>query len=314
MYQVEVHWAPAHELIASLATYLSAKHYKLSALGAAWATMVKKQLDPALVADLANMKDGHLGAIFHLLVTHCPEPGTPERFVEWLSTLPPGYLYENIAPLLLEGALPMPKDLGQSLAYHADLLRRWNEQYFGKIDPSIMADLAAEAESRRARLASQSPQEAVEEATNGIVLDPVPGLERILLTPSYHLRPLNTFQRFRGLGIYIYGAPDAPAAPGEIDARLMRILRALTDESRIKILRFVADQSRSFMEIVNHTGLALSTVHHHLVALRAAGLVRVHEVSPGPGTGQNYARYSFRPAAVEGLGPRLVELIQGGLR
>ncbi len=313
MYQVDVQWAPAHELIVSLAAFANTRTQKMTDLGAAWAAKVKRQLHPTLLDDLAEIKDGHLPGIMQLLVPLCPGTSVDE-FLAWVRDLSPGFVYEKVAQHLHEGSKPLPADLRTSLAYHADLLARWNEQYFRKIDPAILAGLAAEAEARRLLVTTQSPQEAVEAATNGIVFEPNQEIQRVILVPMYHHRPLNHFLRFGDSGMFIYSTPDAPTGPSETHPGLMRILRALSDESRIKILRYVAQDSRSFMEIVKHSGLALSTVHHHLAALMAAGLLRIHVVSLNPGTGQNTTRYTFRPTAVDGLGPRLIDLIQGGAR
>jgi len=76
---------------------------------------------------------------------------------------------------------------------------------------------------------------------------------------------------------------------------------ALSDESRLRILRFLASGSRDFTEIVRFSGLAKSTVHHHLVILRAAGLVRVLVRH----SGDSAETYELRPYAIDTLGEQL---------
>jgi DNA-binding IclR family transcriptional regulator len=61
-------------------------------------------------------------------------------------------------------------------------------------------------------------------------------------------------------------------------------------------LRFLATGPRSFTDVVQVMGLAKSTVHHHMVVLRAAGLVRVHH-----GGEKATTAYSLRPGAVDQL-------------
>lgn len=313
MYTATVGWAPAHELINSLGVYLDRKSHKLTDLGPAWAASVRTQLDCGFAERLAE-GNGVDGGLLHLLVEQQGgEPDAPS-FLHWLASLSPGELYEMLTPFRREEDPRWPADLKAMRDEAVELLTEWNRQYFAGIDPAIRGSLAAEAAIRRAGAQKLSPQELVEAATNGIVVDPGAGMERMLLIPAYHQRPINQFMQFRGLGIYLYGYDDPPA-PGEIPAGTLRMLRALPDESRIRILRFVATESRTFMEIARHTGLALSTVHHHLVTLRAAGLLRVHEPTPGSGGGpgeKNTARYTFRAAALEGLGSRLVAALTGG--
>lgn len=307
MYQVSVHWAPAHELISSLGVYLERKLHKLIDLGPAWPAEVRRQLDPSFAEELAGGIDADYWPL-HLLVTQHPGEADGDTFLAWLEAMEPGELYERIAPHRYELAPPIPGDLRGYRDEVVSLLRRWNQQYFSKIDPAILTQLAAEAAHRRDRVSLQTPQEAVEEATNGIVLEEIPEVQRIILIPGYHERPTNGFSRYRTFGMYTYGA-DIP----DSDLALMRLVRTIPDESRIRILRFVCREERTFMEIVRHTGLALSTVHHHLVALRGAGLLRVRESNPHPGASrQNTARYSFRPAALQRLGQRLTDMIYGG--
>lgn len=71
-------------------------------------------------------------------------------------------------------------------------------------------------------------------------------------------------------------------------------------------LALLAGGRRSFAEVVHDTGLAKTTVHHHMVVLRAPGPVRVHDADNG-GTSD-----SLRPHAVAALGARLAAFLQTG--
>ncbi|MBV8716454.1 MAG: helix-turn-helix transcriptional regulator, partial [Chloroflexi bacterium] len=72
----------------------------------------------------------------------------------------------------------------------------------------------------------------------------------------------------------------------------------------LRILRFVADGPRTLTEVARFIGLSQPTVHHHLVQLRAAGLVRVHFVANAP------SRYSLRPHALDQLSDQLGRYLQ----
>ncbi len=52
-----------------------------------------------------------------------------------------------------------------------------------------------------------------------------------------------------------------------------RILKALADDSRLRILEFLFDGEFSVSEIADNTGIEYSQTSHHLGVLRNAGLV-----------------------------------------
>lgn len=53
----------------------------------------------------------------------------------------------------------------------------------------------------------------------------------------------------------------------------VNMFKALSDETRQKILRMIKDQPLSVNEIVEQTGLAQPTISHHLGILKQAGVV-----------------------------------------
>ncbi len=67
--------------------------------------------------------------------------------------------------------------------------------------------------------------------------------------------------------------PELPAA--ELD-RLAGLAKALSDPTRIEILRLIANQDGAVCacDIVDHVDLSQPTVSHHLKKLKDAGLLR----------------------------------------
>jgi len=57
--------------------------------------------------------------------------------------------------------------------------------------------------------------------------------------------------------------------------RLVRLYKALADERRLRILKMLMTKSYSLQELADEFGVAKTTLHHHLVTLRIAGLVRI---------------------------------------
>jgi len=302
IYRVEVDWAPAYELVASLEAFASRPNHKLLDLTPAWVERAKSVLGPEATAKLSE-KAAKMKVPPLLFVRQCPGQRDVESFLAWFAGLSPGELYERLAPSLTEGT-PVPGDLGRSRDALIELLRTWNEHYFRTVDPAILAGLAAEAEARRSELPPASPVAYVETVTRGVYVEPASELRTVLLVPQYHFRPLNLYEDYRDLTVFIYPAEALPPESGQAPPPLLRAARALADESRLRILRFLAGGVRSFTDIAGHTKLSKSTVHHHMVTLRAAGMVRVYHNRGGAAD-----RYGLRPGAVDMLRDGITEFL-----
>lgn len=307
-YTIRVEVSMLHELLLSLTAYLSPKNQRTLDLGTGWAAQVKEGLTPGLAARLAayGEEPPALG-LLTLLIMQSPHQDV-DSFLTWFGALSPGEIYERVAPHQRSDAPALPPDLGGMRDDLASLLRLWHEEYFQRLDPAILKQIQLDGADKHSLIGTLPPVKLLEQATGGLVVEPEAGLTQVILIPQYHYRPVILVNLFRSFTLYYYPLADMPTAPDQPSPRLLRVARALGDESRLRILRFVAGEPKSFTEIVKFTGLALSTVHHHMLALRAAGLVRVHDSGLTPG--QN-ARYTFRPTALADLNIRLATFIQG---
>jgi DNA-binding transcriptional ArsR family regulator len=73
---------------------------------------------------------------------------------------------------------------------------------------------------------------------------------------------------------------------------VLRLHRALGDETRLRILKLLADRDLYLTEIAQQLELSKPTIKHHLAMLRAAGLVTVVE-------GGNVMYYTLRRSRIE---------------
>ncbi len=313
-YDVAVDFSPTTELIVSLQAYLHRKLHKTLDLGSSWATQVRKELSPDLRDRLSSIKnlDTGVSILHHLLAAEgCPEPRTPHLFLGWLASLSPGEIYERVSPQVWPNEMELPADLGAWRDQMVRLLADWHHQYFQHVDPAVLDGLRTSAEQARQLVGTLPPAQVVERVTNGLYIDLGEeelkriGVERILLLPQYHYRPINLIIGRQGTAIILYPAEDPTTAPGEPSSDLLRMTRALSEPSRLRILRQLRDGPRTFTELARLTSLAQSTVYHHLVILRAAGLVRVHL------TVEKLDQYSLRPAAIDLLHRRLTAYLEG---
>jgi DNA-binding transcriptional ArsR family regulator len=301
--ELDVDWAPAYELLLSLGSFATPRLHALLDLGPAWVRQVRGQLPADLAARIArksfasSLKEHH--DLLVLLIRVCPGERDTRGFVDWLAGLSAGAAYEALVHRLPESGARLPRDFGSWRDRFVDVLRAWDAAYFAHMDRRILEALRDDAAALRARISSAPVRRLVEEVTNGILIEPSPELRAVTLVPQYHHRPYNTDTSEQGGLLILYPADVLPPPPDTPPPGLVRLTHALSDESRLRILRFLADGPCTLTEVARFAGLTQPTVHHHLVQLRAAGLVRVHFFISSP------SRYSLRPHALEQLGQLL---------
>ncbi|MEA3502523.1 MAG: winged helix-turn-helix domain-containing protein [Actinomycetota bacterium] len=139
--------------------------------------------------------------------------------------------------------------------------------------PVLERDIAA----KRAIAERVSTERFVELATNGISIEKQGYRRPILLIPTIVGRPWNiSTESSNGMIIaypvadeYMQADPDAPPA------WLIKTYKALGDERRLRILRRLSRGPASLRELTNELDISKSTLHHHMMLLRAAGLVKI---------------------------------------
>ena len=178
-----------------------------------------------------------------------------------------------------------------------DILRDWYEQVFREQESFILPILARDVEAKRALKATLSPEQLIEACT-GWEYVPEPGIKRVVLIPSYLNRPYNSDSRYHDTRIFYYPVADESisAGTGAPPVRLLRLAKALADERRLRILKKLSADTYTLQELADDFGVAKSTMHHHLITLRTAGLVRMR---------LSDNRYSLRQDVVDSLGDLL---------
>jgi DNA-binding transcriptional ArsR family regulator len=178
-----------------------------------------------------------------------------------------------------------------------DILRGWYEQVFREQESFILPILARDVEAKRALKATLSPEQLIETCT-GWEYVPEPGIKRVVLIPSYLNRPYNSDSGHHNTRIFYYPVADESiaAGTGAPPVRLLRIAKALADERRLRILKKLSMGSYTLQEMAEDFGVAKSTMQHHLITLRTAGLVRMR---------LSDKRYSLRQDVIDSLGDLL---------
>jgi len=180
---------------------------------------------------------------------------------------------------------------------YLEALRAYQEVFFAEEEKRIRPALQR-ALSRAQELAERlALPDLLEELSQGLRFDEPPEVTEAVLAPSYWCTPLMYFGKANAeCKIFLFGArpPDASLVPGEIvpDA-MLRTLKALSDPTRLRILRYLAQEPLSPAQLSRRLRLRAPTVTHHLKALRLAGLV---QLTMGEDKGKE--RYATRSEAV----------------
>lgn len=304
-YQVEFSYSPINELINSFFTYTCKTTLRRSDREKAWSKEVGEKLDHnfafMLKEDEFVPKMSKLGFV-HFLVQSCPNHQDVSGFISWLEGLSGGDIYEILTPYMKQ----FPYDLNLVRDKFVYYLQGWNESYFQHVDQGILERLQAEFENRQQLVKEElNLPFFIEEVTNGLYFEEEENLKKVILTPQFHASPGNWLYPFDGVTLCHY-AFDAQYQHNseEPPAILKEGAKALSDLNRLKILRLLRNESKSFIEVVRHLDIAKSTAYEHTIVLRAAGLVRSHVV------GDTAVSYSLRKEGFSRLKEEISEWIK----
>jgi DNA-binding transcriptional ArsR family regulator len=177
-------------------------------------------------------------------------------------------------------------------------LEEWAERVWKPEALTIMPILERDAEAKRDVQGDMPLDRFITTATNGVEFPPRPGIDRVVLIPSFVQRPLVSYVEFGSVMIIVYPVADE-SVTAETDApplRLVRLSKALGDEKRLRVLRALAEGEKTLMELADMFGIAKTTMHHHMIILRSAGLISV---------GVGSKRYRLRHETVPDVGALL---------
>jgi DNA-binding transcriptional ArsR family regulator len=314
---VEIDASEAAELLLSIATLLVDEDRDTYELGAARIEEIRAGVPPELLDQAAELLPHKTAALLLGLVYTTPKPRTAAAFLEHLAATDPieirlhllGYYVRGhhvtepetirraaegdgtaIAELLEAASEYVDSDKCASIEQAVrtdpvegkraliDVLSGWYEHVLPKIAPSDPSLAERDAEAKRDLVKSVPPEQVVERLAPGIQWTPGPEIDRVVLFPAYSPRPWVYMSEYKRVKIFCYPITLDRASSGPGDpAELVRIYKALGDESRLKLLKRLQAGPVSLTDAAQEIGLAKSTTHHHLAILRQAGFVLIQE-------------------------------------
>jgi DNA-binding transcriptional ArsR family regulator len=321
---IEIDASEAAELLLTIATLNTEHDRDTYELGGARIEEVRAGAPPELLASAAEHLPGKGAAQLLGLVYLTPKPRTAEAFLAQVEATDPvdlrlhllGYYIRghHIAEpetirLAAEGDRAARSELLEAFSEYVDkcsdlervldldpaetkrglvaLLSGWYEHVFREIAPDVASLAERDAAAKRELVRTVPPEQVVERLTPGIQWTPGADVDRVVLFPAYSPRPWVYMSEYKRVKIFCppIAVDRENIAPGD-PAELVRIYKALGDESRLKLLKRLQAGPISLADAAKLVGLAKSTTHHHLAILRQAGFVLIRE---GEDT------YSLRP-------------------
>lgn len=156
-------------------------------------------------------------------------------------------------------------------------MRMVQKDAFAEHEAAFRSILERDIEAHRSMATRLSAERLVELTTNGISIERGGYRKPILLVPTVTGRPWVIFTETPDQLIMAYPVADEymDADPDAPPNWLIKTYKALGDERRLRILRRLSQGPASLHELAEELDVSKSTLHHHMMLLRTAGLVKV---------------------------------------
>lgn len=193
-----------------------------------------------------------------------------------------------------------PQETGNRLAR---ALQAYYHVFYAEEEKHILPLLAQGLEHAQEQAAQMSLSGLMDTLSQGVHLALPADILEVILIPSIWLTPLVIIHHLteKRLGFLFGSRPvNVSLVPGEvIPDGMLRVLKALADPTRLRMLRYLGEQTFSLAELSRKLRLRPPTVLHHLSILRLAGVVHIVLQESGE------RRYSLRregiPVAFDSL-------------
>ncbi|USG66284.1 helix-turn-helix domain-containing protein [Brevibacillus ruminantium] len=179
-------------------------------------------------------------------------------------------------------------DMGVLRRHLITLFQGWYTLHVMPREDELRRLLQRDCDQKSGMREKLSPEALVEWALGGAAYPPEPSISRVLLIPHTLYRPWTIQADAKGTKIFYYPVADENMAeeidPYQPPLRLIQLYKAVGDEHRLRIIKFLTERAHSLQELTERMEMAKSTLHHHLSMLRSAQVIEM-----------NGTRYQLRP-------------------
>lgn len=162
---------------------------------------------------------------------------------------------------------------------YLEALQAYQQVFFAEEERRIEAPLR-QALQKAQELAEKMPlEQLMVELSQGVEFDRSFFKPTLILAPAYWSTPLVLYLEIdASTRLILFGGrpPGHSLIPGEaVPEGLMKALKALSDPTRLRILRYLEKEPHTPSQLARKLRLRAPTVIHHLTELRLAGLVQI---------------------------------------
>lgn len=286
-YELKIDVSPVYELLDSFMLYVTKKWISNLDIGTDWIRDVDGRFPTVQLNALKQAAEWPFDD-YDVLYAWAYSRGAASKVQQFLDELEASSVeecYQRTASFFHSFTIEECARIKNS---YTPLLRLWYEHYFRHVEHTILPLLIEDASEKKMLESKMDMVPLIEYASGGVVIEDVPGLETIVLLPTVHNRPINTYCFYKNMMLVQYPVDVPSENEEEPPMVLLRLTKALSDPTRLRLLRFVAHEPKTLWEMQSELNQSREMLMHHLLSLRVAGLLRVHL------RGEGTERYSIR--------------------
>ena len=187
--------------------------------------------------------------------------------------------HETLRPKALAEILDIWKQPEMFGERYLAAIQAYYQVFFAEEEQRILPALEQGVAQARHMAAQMALPELFEQLSQGVTIPDLLERAELIFVASFWCTPLVFIRKLderRALLTFGVRPADASLVPGEVvpDA-LLQALKAMADPTRLRILRYLAQEPLAPAELARRLRLRAPTVTHHLSALRLAGLVHI---------------------------------------
>ncbi|MBS4172188.1 ArsR family transcriptional regulator [Bacillus sp. FJAT-49736] len=260
--------SPIYEILLSFSLYKRQTHLKYLGITKNWYKETRYTISEKLHSRIMSLNDLSFEDFSVHLIDKFSNKGAFSDYIQWVSNLSAGELYEMLIPYAKNNH-DLPHDLNARKEEYTELLSMWYEEYYKNLEREIDPILKQNVEKLNQHSLQTNPIREICKISRGFQIEEIIR-EEVLLFPSWHMRPISLIDIFNKRIVITF-----PCSPDNKYEDIIIKTKALSDETRLRILDYLKDTSKSFPQIVDYMNMTKGNIHHHLLILRSAGLLEI---------------------------------------